>query len=330
MPRRPDGRTELEEVTMSNIPRPWSESEDTLLLRFYFTHTRKEIARMLGRSDGSLRKRCSVLGLNQKHPAVQEFELDIIREWYVAHVNDTIDRFGLDQLAQQLGRTRQFICRLAGRMGLTQIDRSISHEEAIERGKKTSKAWATKGHPRGMLGKTHSDENKKKQSKRTKKMWDDMTPLDLELRKVKRNKTTLERYGTGNPSMRGQNPYSRTKSGKRADLDNRFFRSSWEANYARYLNWLKAQGKIKSWEYEPQTFVFHGIVRGVLTYTPDFKVFDCDGSYAWHEVKGWMDAKSKAKLKRMTKFYPEEIVIVVGPAEYKEVSKWSRLIPGWE
>jgi hypothetical protein len=43
-----------------------------------------------------------------------------------------------------------------------------------------------------------------------------------------------------------------------------------------------------------------------------------------------MDAKSKAKLKRMTKFYPEEIVIVVGPAEYKEVSKWSRLIPGWE
>ncbi|MCV6900732.1 DUF1064 domain-containing protein, partial [Escherichia coli] len=89
----------------------------------------------------------------------------------------------------------------------------------------------------------------------------------------------------------------------------RFFRSSWEANYARYLNWLIAQGEIAKWEFECQTFVFHGITRGVISYTPDFKVYSKDGSHEWHEVKGWMDAKSKAKLKRMAKFYPAEKVV---------------------
>lgn len=124
--------------------------------------------------------------------------------------------------------------------------------------------------------------------------------------------------------------YTRGHGGKREDLDNRYFRSSWEANYARYLNWLVSQGTIAAWEYEPQTFVFHGVTRGVLTYTPDFRVIDHDGSYEWHEVKGWMDDKSKAKLKRMAKFYPSERIIIIGKDEYQAVKKWSRLIDNWE
>jgi len=121
-----------------------------------------------------------------------------------------------------------------------------------------------------------------------------------------------------------------SKSGKRADLNDRFFRSSWEANYARYLNWMIEQGKYKSWEYEPKTFVFNGVTRGQLTYTPDFRVTNVDNTYDWHEVKGWMDAKSKAKLKRMAKFYPDEHIIVIGAVEYKALSKWSAMIPNWE
>ena len=34
------------------------------------------------------------------------------------------------------------------------------------------------------------------------------------------------------------NNYSRSKSGRRDDLGGLFVRSSWEANYARYLNFL--------------------------------------------------------------------------------------------
>lgn len=130
--------------------------------------------------------------------------------------------------------------------------------------------------------------------------------------------------------MKGHNAYSRTKSGKRADLDGLFVRSGWEANYARYLKFLLAQGLIKAWEYEPQTFVFHGVTRGVLTYTPDFRLTENDGSIVYHEVKGWMDAKSKAKLKRMAQFYPDVQLLVIGPVEYKAISAYQRLIEGWE
>ena len=120
------------------------------------------------------------------------------------------------------------------------------------------------------------------------------------------------------------------KSGKREDLGGQFFRSSWEANYARYLNFLIVQGEIKSWEFEPDTFVFHGVIRGELTYTPDFKIVENDGSIVFHEVKGWMDRKSKAKLKRMAEFYPEVELIVIGEDEYKALGKWKGLIDGWE
>lgn len=124
--------------------------------------------------------------------------------------------------------------------------------------------------------------------------------------------------------------YSRARGGKRADLDDRYFRSRWEANYARYLNFLVAKGSIAAWAYEPKTFVFEGVTRGALTYTPDFLVTDMDGSTAWHEVKGWMDAKSKGKLKRMAKFFPDEEVIIIGPEEYGAISKWAGLVEGWE
>ena len=63
----------------------------------------------------------------------------------------------------------------------------------------------------------------------------------------------------------------------------------------------KDQGEILKWEYEPETFWFEKIKRGVRTYTPDFKVTEKDGSIIFHEVKGYMDARSKTKLKRMKK-----------------------------
>src|SRR5690348_13804250 len=100
------------------------------------------------------------------------------------------------------------------------------------------------------------------------------------------------------------NAYSRAKRGRRADLEDRFFRSAWEANYARYLNFLKDSHEITDWEYEPETFIFHGVTRNPLSYLPDFKVIENDGSVVYHEIKGWMDSKSKSKLRRMAKFYP--------------------------
>lgn len=124
--------------------------------------------------------------------------------------------------------------------------------------------------------------------------------------------------------------HKRSNGGRREDLDNVYFRSSWEANYARYLNWLKSVGVIASWLYEPQVFEFP-VKRGNTSYTPDFKVTSIDGSYSWHEVKGWMDAASKTKLKRMAKFYPSEEVIIIGKKEYYEIARAIKnALPGWE
>lgn len=125
--------------------------------------------------------------------------------------------------------------------------------------------------------------------------------------------------------------YSRGKGGKREDLDNRYFRSRWEANYARYLNWLISLKQIARWEYEPDTFEFVGIKRGTRFYTPDFKVFEINGTYAYHEVKGWMDAQSKTKLRRMAKYHPQEKVIVIDRTAYKSVAKdVAKMLPHWE
>lgn len=121
----------------------------------------------------------------------------------------------------------------------------------------------------------------------------------------------------------------RSESGTRADLGF-YVRSKWEANYARYLNWLQAQGQIYKWEYEVDEFWFEGIKRGTKSYKPDFKVWTSPTTFEYHEVKGYMDATSLTKLKRMAKYHPQHKVVVIDAEAFKELNKWSRLIPNWE
>lgn len=123
-----------------------------------------------------------------------------------------------------------------------------------------------------------------------------------------------------------------SKSGKRADLNNTYFRSAWEANYARYLNFLMAKGDVCKWEYEPVTFCFEAIKRGTRFYTPDFKVwYRGDESPVYVEVKGYMDKVSATKLKRMAKYYPDIKIEVVGKDEYRQIKTlFYRVIEGWE
>lgn len=109
------------------------------------------------------------------------------------------------------------------------------------------------------------------------------------------------------------------------------FRSSWERNIARYLQWLKLAGNIKDWEYECQMFEFDGIRHGTTRYLPDFKVYENDGSHYFIEVKGYMTQKDRTKLKRMAKYHPAENVQLLDAAMYKDLTKQLRpLITDWE
>lgn len=125
--------------------------------------------------------------------------------------------------------------------------------------------------------------------------------------------------------------YSNAKRGYREDLGHIFFRSRWEANYARVLNFLIEHNQIAAWEYEPETFWFESIRRGVRSYTPDFKITGVDGSVWYEEVKGFMDAKSKTKLKRMKKYHPHVAIKVIGSKEYTVLEKQlAKAIKHWE
>lgn len=143
----------------------------------------------------------------------------------------------------------------------------------------------------------------------------------------------------------------RTKIGKRKDCNNIFFRSGWEANTFRLLVRDK---QIKLVEYEPTTFSFtnFGILKGTVSYTPDFKITYSDGSYKWIEVKGgYMRAADRTKIRRFKKYFPDEFkkltAVTPGPNSsttkffqeqgveirwhYPELNKkYRNVIPHWE
>lgn len=126
--------------------------------------------------------------------------------------------------------------------------------------------------------------------------------------------------------------YSRAKRGWREIGGKRLhFRSAWEANYARYLEFLRKAGEILSWDYEIETFWFEEIRRGTRSYLPDFKVVKTNGAVEYHEVKGWMDEKSKTKLKRMKKYHPNINIILRDSTWFKVNSPQLRgMIKDWE
>jgi len=117
--------------------------------------------------------------------------------------------------------------------------------------------------------------------------------------------------------------------GKRNDL-NLYVRSGWEANYARYLNFLVSKHIIESWEYEPDTFEFP-VKRGSKFYTPDFKIININKEIEYHEVKGYLDAQSQTKLRRMNKYYPDINMQLIDSNVYHTIRKqFEKIIENWE
>lgn len=113
------------------------------------------------------------------------------------------------------------------------------------------------------------------------------------------------------------------------DLGGRYFRSTWEANVARWLNALQLRGDILEWQYEPLDFEFKGIKRGVRFYKPDFFIKEPDREY-YIEVKAFMDSKSITALARMARQYPQVTVLIMDKKKYAEIESEFGHLPGWE
>ena len=112
-----------------------------------------------------------------------------------------------------------------------------------------------------------------------------------------------------------------TKKGWYTSGDRKYFlKSSWELSYAQFLDKELADGKIVQWEYEPDTFWFERIKRGIRSYTPDFKVKHLNGKVEYHEVKGYLDSKSKTKLNRMRIYHPDIEMKLIDRAVMKQLN----------
>tara|TARA_R110000782_G_C14539046_1_gene383509 strand:+ start:132 stop:512 length:381 start_codon:yes stop_codon:yes gene_type:complete len=98
-----------------------------------------------------------------------------------------------------------------------------------------------------------------------------------------------------------------------------YFRSLWEVNYALYLDFLVQNKSIKSWTFEKKTFWFEKIQRGVRSYKPDFEIIENNEEIIYHEVKGYMDSKSKTKINRMRIYHPEVRLIVIDKVAYNSI-----------
>ena len=152
---------------------------------------------------------------------------------------------------------------------------------------------------------TQTDDGKKRMSDMHKgRKHSEESRRNMSLGAQKRNRTKRETN------------YTSARGGRREDL-NMYFRSCWEANFARIMNF---QGKV--WEYEPTTFQ----LENSLSYTPDFLV---EGKY--YELKGRMSEKSQKQLDLMKEKHPEIILELIDWRAYNELEKdYKNLIPAWE
>lgn len=112
-----------------------------------------------------------------------------------------------------------------------------------------------------------------------------------------------------------------------------------EYRYACYLEWLRKNGDILQWLYEPEIFTWTNSRGTRIKYKPDFKVLEFIGKSPcgliearrhWVEVKGYMDSRSKAKIKGFERWYPEEKLILVDSMWFKRnTRKLKGLVPEW-
>lgn len=119
------------------------------------------------------------------------------------------------------------------------------------------------------------------------------------------NKKLAELRGTSPATNKKSGPKNKKSNiGKRKDLGI-FLRSGWEADCLRYLKTIKIVSLV---EYEPTVFSFapFGVLKGTVSYCPDFKMTFLDGTYVWIEVKGFLKRQDKTKINRFKKYFPAE------------------------
>lgn len=313
----------------------WAAEEKVLLKELYPDHSDMELCEILKKTPGQIRGMKSRLGLRGKQCPFTSEERDYIRAYYENH----IDSLNLDALSKEMGRQKTSISRVARSMGLTDQGRSVPDEvvrktqESMKRYRtsenylsvvypkqcKTLAYYAKNSHPRGMLGKTHTDEARVRISTKQRDLWDSFSDAEKKAR-LQHLRVWSRVYG----HQSDRNTYSRCKRGIREDIGI-FVRSSWEANVARLMTYLNIE-----WEYEPMRFYFPDEGDSILSYCPDFYLPQT-GTFI--EVKGWMDPNSISRIDKFSRYFQTqyEHFILIDSVVYDSLEKhFGNIVDNWE
>lgn len=288
----------------------WTPEQEEFLRTHYPIEGRDWCAEKLGMSQASIRQKASRLKLRAR---------GVSKTWHKAqkeHGNKLRGRKRPEH--SSLMKKKYFDGKILNH---------IHTDEWKQKTKTRMKDWLKYNeHPKGMKGKKHSKETCEIIGAKSKQNWQKMTQKEKQERNVKIIKSRFANGALVQPRKASWKSGWRDFGGKR-----HYYRSRWEANYGRYLEWLKSKGEILEWEHEPEVFWFEGVKRGTVSYLPDFRVTNKNGSIEYHEVKGWMDARSKTKIKRMAKYHPDVKLIVIEKKQYEAIKgAVSKLIEGWE
>lgn len=281
-------------------------------------------------SDAFKRLNPGLFGGSLKTPPWSAEEDIILRSHYEAMHRGEITQA---EIARRIGRSMAACACRANSLGITcqrgkhfrpnpapyvsKAKFATDEERRLARSERMKKQHAERGHP--MKGRPVPEHVRVRISNANSGR---IVPPDKVLAGLK----TRAKNGTLAPNK----PHGSWKASWQEVGGKRFYaRSSWEANYARYLQMLKEAGQIEDWEHEPETFWFLEIKRGSRSYLPDFRVKSSAG-IAYHEVKGWMDSRSKTKLKRMAKYHPTVKIELIDPKRYRALARTARsVVKGW-
>lgn len=304
-------------------------TDQQILDAYNEVHNVWKAGELLGMCGQSVHERLKRLGVNLNNRPFTENDFLILKEFYTTH---ELKRGSgeLQEIADKLGRTKQFISRKAKQLGLTKQNRPLTEERIRTQAQKVKDYIRIKGHPKGMLGKHHAIETKEIISKCSKEYFKNLTENQKAKIILKRLQARYENKIKNNRELGRVN--ASWKQGHRfIGGEDRFFRSSWEFNYALYLQYLKDNKQIQEWYYESEVFYFKESKNNCYAYNPDFKIINNDNSFYFVEIKGWMDSVSKKKIENMGIFYPEIKLIVIDDKEYFKFKKeWQDKLKGWE
>lgn len=298
--------------TPRRVWRSWTDEELQILREQYPQIGLRATAFLLGCKQDRVRSKASSLGIKQDRSS------RFFKQWQRKAARGKVGKKRPDHSAAM--KAAYANGDLPHLEKLSEYRRKLLHDGAREHRKRF-------GHPRGASGMKHTAQARAEISKRSKDAWNKRTPIQR-MDMVKKMMVSRVRNGTVAPNKkRGSWKASwRVIGGIR-----KFYRSRWEANYARFLEWRKQRGEVAVWLHEPETFWFDGVKRGCVSYLPDFKVTLPNGDIEFHEVKGWMDPASKTKIKRMKKYHPSVVLIVIDSKSYQKLERlMQKTVPEWE